>query len=331
MSGEFVFGVDLDGVCADYHLGFRDVVATELGVEPETLARPTEWGYEHWGVGADDFNRLHKLAVTEKRMLRNLPVMDGCPDALWRLSDLGVWIRIITHRLYVNWGHAVTVGDTVAWLDEHRIPYRDICFLGDKPQVGADAYIDSVLNEVGLSLAEIKGRYPNELSGGQAQRVAVARALITKPSLIIADEPVSMLDASLRMSIVNMFRKLKEDNGVSIVYITHDLATAYYSADRIAVMLRGWIVELGPVEKVLGEPLHPYTQNLKDSIPQADPDKVWGKTANLADMEADEYTREGCRFAGRCPAVMKICREQEPPDFEHDDRTVKCFLYGDEA
>ena len=194
---------------------------------------------------------------------------------------------------------------------------------------GADKYIDGVLNEVGLSLAEIKGRYPNELSGGQAQRVAVARALITKPSLIVADEPVSMLDASLRMSIVNMFRKLKEENGVSIIYITHDLATAYYSADRIAVMLRGWMVEMGPVEKVLGEPLHPYTQNLKDAIPQVDPDKVWTQTASLADLETDEYTRQGCRFAGRCPAVMEVCRRQEPPDVQHDGRTVKCFLYGE--
>src|SRR4051794_23113696 len=99
---------------------------------------------------------------------------------------------------------------------------------------GADEYINNVLNQVGLSLAEIQGRYPNELSGGQAQRVSVARALITRPSLIIADEPVSMLDASLRMSIVNMFRDLKEDQHVSILYITHDLATAYYAADRIA-------------------------------------------------------------------------------------------------
>ncbi len=148
MSADFVFGVDLDGVCADYHLGFRDVVAAELGVGPESLTRPTEWGYQHWGIDADEFSRLHKMAVTEKRMLRNLPVMEGCPDSLWRLSDLGVWIRIITHRLYVNWGHAVTVSDTVAWLDEHRIPYRDICFLGDKPQVGADAYIDDAPHNI---------------------------------------------------------------------------------------------------------------------------------------------------------------------------------------
>ncbi|MEZ4608258.1 MAG: ABC transporter ATP-binding protein [Deinococcales bacterium] len=112
------------------------------------------------------------------------------------------------------------------------------------PRKEADDYLNEVLQRVGLSLTEIKGRYPNELSGGQAQRVAIARALIIKPSLIVADEPVSMLDASLRMSIVNMFRELKESQGVHIIYITHDLATAYYSADRIAVMLKGWIVEL---------------------------------------------------------------------------------------
>jgi len=168
----------------------------------------------------------------------------------------------------------------------------------------ADAYIDAVLQEVGLTLAEIKGRYPNELSGGQAQRVAIARALITKPSLIVADEPVSMLDASLRMSIVNMFRYLKDRQKVSVIYITHDLATAYYTGDSIAVMLRGWIVEMGPVEQVLGSPLHPYTQNLKHSIPKINPDEVWKEKINLAVVETDEYTRTGCKFAGRCPAVM---------------------------
>jgi peptide/nickel transport system ATP-binding protein len=192
---------------------------------------------------------------------------------------------------------------------------------------GADAYINNVLNEVGLTLQEVKGRYPNELSGGQAQRVSIARALITRPSLIVADEPVSMLDASLRMSIVNMFRKLKEDQRVNILYITHDLATAYYAADRIAVMLRGWIVEMGPVEQVLGNPLHPYTQNLKSSIPEADPDKVWEEKINLADLEVDEFSRTGCKFAGRCPAVMDKCRHQIPSDFIHDGRMVKCFLY----
>ena len=140
-----------------------------------------------------------------------------------------------------------------------------------------------------------------------------------------------MLDASLRMSIVNMFRRLKEEQQVSILYITHDLATAFYSADRIAVMLRGWIVEMGPVEQALGKPLHPYTQNLKDSIPQADPDKVWNKKTNLAVLDSDEYMRSGCRFAGRCPYVMDVCRTQAPDNYMTDNRMVKCFLYDEQT
>jgi peptide/nickel transport system ATP-binding protein len=192
-----------------------------------------------------------------------------------------------------------------------------------------EKYIDEVLQEVGLTFAEIHGRYPNELSGGQAQRVAIARALITKPSLIVADEPVSMLDASLRMSVVNMFRKLKEDNGVSVIYITHDLATAFYAGDRVAVMLRGWIVEMGPAEQVLGNPLHPYTQNLKISIPTVKTSDAWREKVDLAVVETDEYTRTGCKFAGRCPAVMDICHENIPPDIDQDGRVVKCFLYDE--
>ncbi len=190
-------------------------------------------------------------------------------------------------------------------------------------------YVNEVLSEVGLTLAEIAGRYPNELSGGQAQRVAIARALITKPSLIVADEPVSMLDASLRMSIVNMFRKLKDDNNVSVIYITHDLATAYYTGDRIAVMLRGWIVEMGPTERVLGNPLHPYTQNLKTSIPSIRSSDAWDEKIDLAVIETDEYTRTGCKFAGRCPAVMDICHDHIPPSVMHEGRSVKCFLYDE--
>jgi peptide/nickel transport system ATP-binding protein len=140
-----------------------------------------------------------------------------------------------------------------------------------------------------------------------------------------------MLDASLRMSIVNMFRRLKDEQQVSILYITHDLATAYYCADRIAVMLRGWIVEMGPVEQVLGRPLHPYTQSLKEAIPQADPDKTWDATPSLATLETDEYLRSGCKFAGRCPHVMSVCRQQVPGNYEANGRMVKCFLYDEKT
>jgi peptide/nickel transport system ATP-binding protein len=191
--------------------------------------------------------------------------------------------------------------------------------------------VDEALRQVGLSLAEVSQRYPHELSGGQIQRVSVARALIPKPDLILADEPVSMVDASLRMAIVNLFKKLRDEQRVSVVYITHDLATAYYISDRIAIMLRGYVVESGPVEKVLDHPLHPYTQLLQESVPKpaASARKEWAQPIELGSMEVKEYGRIGCKYAGRCPHVMDVCRTADPPDVEVEGRTVKCYLYSD--
>lgn len=197
----------------------------------------------------------------------------------------------------------------------------------------ATPIVDEALRQVGLSLEEVNRRYPHELSGGQIQRVSVARALIPQPRLILADEPVSMVDASLRMSIVNVFRKLRDEYGVSVIYITHDLATAYYISDRIAIMLRGYVVESGPVERVLDRPLHPYTQLLQESVPKpAAADRAsWATHVELGTTEVKEYTRTGCKYAGRCPHVMSICRQADPPDFEVDGRTVKCYLYGEHS
>lgn len=189
--------------------------------------------------------------------------------------------------------------------------------------------VSQAVKAVGMSLEEIKGRYPSEFSGGQLQRLSIARALIAKPSLLIADEPVSMVDASLRMSILNLFRNLNKDHGVSIIYITHDLATAYYVSDRIAIMFRGVIVELGPVDEVLSKPYHPYTQLLLESIPKPDPDRKWERRIKLSDMEVKEYSLVGCKFVTRCPYAKEICKKKEPP-FVHVEkgRSVKCFLYS---
>jgi peptide/nickel transport system ATP-binding protein len=195
---------------------------------------------------------------------------------------------------------------------------------------GKDAVglIEQKLKAVGLTYEEFSGRYPSEFSGGQLQRISIARSLLTDPMLMIADEPVSMVDASLRMSIVNLFKQLKEELGVSVLYITHDLATAYYMSDRIAIMFRGNIVEMGSVEQVLMDPKHPYTQLLRESIPQADPNKRWDKRVTLSDTEHEEYLREGCKFAARCPHVMEICKGTLPADLHVDGVLVKCHLYN---
>ncbi len=144
-------------------------------------------------------------------------------------------------------------------------------FLGLSARADIEAASDRALQHVGLSLAEIRGRYSHELSGGQLQRIAVARALIPAPKLIVADEPVSMVDASLRMSIVNLFRTLRDDFGVTIIYITHDLSTAYYISDRVIIMHKGDVVEAGEARAVLGSPSADYSRALRNAVLPPDP------------------------------------------------------------
>jgi peptide/nickel transport system ATP-binding protein len=195
-------------------------------------------------------------------------------------------------------------------------------------KVDAVARIDRALHLVGLNYETIAGRYPGEFSGGQLQRVSIARSLLTEPSLLIADEPVSMVDASLRMSIMNLFRELVDRLGLSVVYITHDLATAYYVCDRIAVMFRGSIVTTGEVEKVLMQPKHPYVTLLRECIPDTDPKKRWRTKIQLAESDTEEYGRTGCKFAGRCPQVMDVCKRVAPVDVEVDGVLTKCHLWA---
>jgi len=181
----FVLGVDLDGVCADHTLGFRAVVAAERGVDPESLTLERSWGFSEWNLDEADFERLHELAVVRYRMLRDLELIEGAADVLWRLSDAGVWIRIITHRLYTNWGHAIAAGDTAEWLDAVRIPYRDLCFVGAKPDVGADLYIDdgahnvSALREAGREVIVFDAPYNRDLEGPRAEHWGQVEELVT--------------------------------------------------------------------------------------------------------------------------------------------------------
>ena len=198
-----------------------------------------------------------------------------------------------------------------------------------KSKADAIGVVEEALNTVGLDIKYIQGKYSNELSGGELQRSLIARALLSKPRILIADEPVSMIDASLRMGIINLFLDLKEKFNMSTLYITHDLATAYYVSDKIAIMYRGNIVEYGDATKVLEDPLHPYTKILLESIPTPDPYKKWKKEVSLSVLEIKEFEIAGCKFASRCPNAREICREKRPPDLDVESRRVKCWIFAD--
>ncbi|HIC88244.1 MAG TPA: ABC transporter ATP-binding protein, partial [Anaerolineae bacterium] len=192
------------------------------------------------------------------------------------------------------------------------------------------ALIEEALHEVGLRPEEVLGRYPHQLSGGQRQRIMVARALLLRPKLIIADEPVSMIDASLRATVLANLRQLNEDFGISVIYITHDLTTAYQICENIIVLYRGSVVEAGDVELVVRQPQHPYTQLLIGSIPLPDPERRWSGESPASVFGKQARADMGCKFANRCPHASPLCLEKAPPLFQTDQhRATACYLYED--
>ena len=194
-------------------------------------------------------------------------------------------------------------------------------------KAAARTLIEDVLEAVGLRPEETLGRFPHQLSGGQRQRVMVARALLLKPRLILADEPVSMVDASLRASILGSLRKMNLERGISIIYITHDLATAYQISENIVVLYRGCVAEAGDVELVVKQPRHPYTQLLISSIPLASAKRSW-TSETVAAPAIPIAGQSGCKFADRCPSATPPCLQASPALFQTDRcRAVACFLY----
>lgn len=184
---------------------------------------------------------------------------------------------------------------------------------------------------LGLKPDEVLGKFPHQLSGGQRQRIMVARAFLPKPRLIVADEPVSMVDASLRALLLDNMLRMKHEFGISFLYITHDLSTAYQISDEIYILYLGGIAEHGDVAHVIQHPQHPYTQLLVGSIPIADPTAKWHDKVELPpEDEVRRLTAGGCKFSRRCPFVMEICRQSPPPLYQvGSNQYASCFLYRD--
>lgn len=201
-------------------------------------------------------------------------------------------------------------------------------------KVGSEAEIEetvrSALENVELIPAEeFLYRFPHELSGGQRQRVAVARALILDPEFIVADEPVSMLDVSIRAEVLNLMLNLVKKFDLSLLYITHDLALARHMCDRIAIMYLGKIMENASAEKIVYEPLHPYTKALISSVPVPDPTSKRIETVIKGEIPSPISPPPGCRFHTRCPVMIgEICRTKEPPLIDVGDKHyLACHKY----
>jgi len=203
--------------------------------------------------------------------------------------------------------------------------------VGDKQ--GRESRVREALEEVKLTPVEdFLPKFPHMLSGGQQQRVVIARAIILRPRLVVADEPVSMLDASVRVEVLELLRSLQQGYRLSLAYITHDLSTVRHFAERVFVMYAGKLVEKAPVDELLRNPLHPYTQSLLAAIP--DPDSENAKA--FREIPAGEPPSllnppSGCRFHPRCPfAIADLCDREEPPELEQaPGHSVACWLYPD--
>jgi len=209
------------------------------------------------------------------------------------------------------------------------IPIKNYKLAGSNAE--ARKMMEEALTNVGLRPEETLGRYPHQLSGGQRQRIAVARALLLKPKLLITDEPVSMVDASLRSTILKALRELNRNFGIPIFYITHDLTTAYHVSDYIIILYRGSVMEAGDVDSIIRDPHHPYTKLLVSSIPWPNPELSWGGTEEMIQKSQVAFKAiTGCKFAPRCPYRMDICDTKAPELFRpQNNRVVACYLNRD--
>ncbi len=243
----------------------------------------------------------------------------------------GAGLRGQTRRAYARQVQLVLQDPFSSLNPVHSVRYhlaRPLKVHGLAGEADLDTAVSELLARVALTPADQFARkFPHELSGGQRQRVAIARALATRPRVLLADEPVSMLDVSIRLGLLNLLADLRQRDGLTILYVTHDIASARYLADTITVMYAGQVIESGPAPIVTDSPSHPYTQLLLSAAPDPDrtqPPSMLGRGAppNLI------HPPGGCRFHPRCPLAMRVCAEQVPPVADlGNGQTCACWLH----
>ncbi|MBN1876907.1 MAG: ABC transporter ATP-binding protein [Anaerolineae bacterium] len=195
----------------------------------------------------------------------------------------------------------------------------------------AQSLKEEALRAVDLRPDDVIGRYPHQLSGGQCQRVMLARMYLLRPKIILADEPISMIDVAVRMLFLNVLADFRDKYHISSLFITHDLATAYYLGGEMMVLCFGRVVESGKIETLIEQPGHPYTQQLLTAIPSPDPTQRWETKANVKITDRPlTHEANKCVYIERCPHAMDICSRQRPPDYQIEDgHYAACFLYQD--
>jgi peptide/nickel transport system ATP-binding protein len=187
--------------------------------------------------------------------------------------------------------------------------------------------VENSLKDVGLNPKDVLGKYPHQLSGGQLQRVLISRALLVGAKFLVADEIISMLDASTRVDVLNILGDLREKSGMSILFITHDLSLGYYISDKTVIMYKGSVVEMGDTEKVFKNPLHPYTKMLLESVPTFQ--KKWKAEKEIFKVESEILkTQTGCKYYDRCPFRKEDCKTFKNELFEYEENhLVSCIMH----